>query len=183
MAYKIALTGHRPDGLPVRDAYNLNQNYYKRMYHWLRNKLINEIKNHGHIEAYSGLALGCDTVWAFAILSVKEDYPNQITFVAAIPDYNQSSRWRSDVDKRRWSSFIRSADKIIDTSKIYPNVSYGQLLQLRNLQMIDPADELIAIYNGSTHRSGTGNAVQSAKNKSKNITIVHPNTFVSKDEY
>ena len=82
--YVIALTGDRPNDL-VSDDYNLGDMTYKgsaqtggvpenpwaKVQDKFENILRDRIRDHGYVEAHSGMADGADLVWARAILNVK----------------------------------------------------------------------------------------------------------------
>lgn len=164
----VSLTGHRPDKL---GGYNLDTPYYDLLRKKLTSLLETYVEKYDHVEAHSGMALGADTVWAQVILATRSKYPEKVTFVADIPDYNQSSRWFAKKDVDFWKHAVGSADKV--NTYVESGKSYGQILQLRNIGMINPADELIAIYNGDA-TGGTANAVNYGRKKHKKIVQIDP---------
>lgn len=89
-SFVISLTGHRPDKLW---GYNLNHPKYQQLKETLENIIFTAISKFGKIECHSGMALGADTIWAQAIVNMKNKYPDKITFVADIPCHGQESVW------------------------------------------------------------------------------------------
>lgn len=168
--FHIALTGHRPQKL---DGYNLDTPYYKKMHQTLLTIIENAIKTHPDttIWIHSGMALGADTVWGFAAKSAKAKYPDIVKFYAEIPVMTQSNKWFKQIDKSRWQLLYELADD----KTIYAEDYSPVVLQERNIGMIDHADSLIAIWDGS--KGGTGNAVKYAKSINKPVHYIRPDSF------
>jgi uncharacterized phage-like protein YoqJ len=166
--YSISLTGHRPDKLW---GYNLNNKNYQLLFNQLLKIIEENIKKHGNLTCHSGMALGADTVWAYAIIHAKEKFPGQIKFVAEVPFTEQTNKWRH-LDKVRWNFLHDKADAI----NVYSNEYYPYVMQKRNIGMIDACDLLIAVYNGSVS-GGTHNALKYAKSKDKEIVYINPSSI------
>lgn len=163
----ISLTGHRPNKLA---GYDLR----KPFYYQLHKKLLHIVKKIVQdnpdkiIWLHSGMALGADTVWGFVAKTAKKEYPNQIKFYAEIPVLSQSNIWKQQVDKDRWQELYHLADD----KNIYGEKYTPQVMQLRNIGMINHADLVIAIFDGS--KGGTENAVTYAKKENKDLLIIRP---------
>lgn len=166
----ITVTGHRPKKLGnAYDVYApININIAKKM----REFILRQWKEHKEpIHLISGMAIGVDTLWALVALKLKKELPNYITLECAIPCLHQESRW-SKADQDRYQSILESADKVTFVSK----ESYRlELMQLRNEYMVDQADIVFAVWDGS--RGGTGNCVQYAKEQHRPIYQLHPQTL------
>lgn len=167
----LSLTGHRPDKLA---GYDLDQDFYDR----LRLKLVSIIEeflsSYRTVECHSGMALGADTIWAQAILECKSRYGERVTFVADIPDQNQSSKWLEE-SKIMWRDLISHADSIVEYGQDQIGRSYSSILNLRNLGMVRSCDYLIAVYNGDQF-GGTANAVRDGKRLLKKIIHIEPSS-------
>lgn len=167
----ISLTGHRPDKLA---GYDLRKPFYYKLHAQLLSiveKVLTD--NPGKIIwLHSGLALGADMVWGFVAKTAKNKYPNRIKFYAEIPVINQSKVWKNKIDKNRWKELYGLADD----KTVYAETYSPKVMQERNIGMIDHADFLIAIYDGS--KGGTGNAVSYAKKVKKELLIIKPDEIL-----
>lgn len=160
---KVSVTGHRPNKLY---GYDLNNIHYQKMKDWMK-YFLKSVDCH---EAISGMALGVDQLFALAVLELKEDGYN-IKLHCAIPCRNHSSKWPQE-SQRLYQSMIDRADEV----RLVTDDAYRpEYMQLRNEYMVNLADEVIAIWDGS--KGGTGNCVSYAIKKNKKITIKSPNEF------
>ena len=157
---KICVTGHRPNKLY---GYNLLQPKYLE----LINKFKDILRKENCTEAITGMALGVDTIFAMAVLELKEE-GYDIKLHCAIPCKNHSSKWfKESVDK--YNEILSKADII----KIVTDDTYqAWMMQKRNEYMVDLADKVIAVWDGSN--SGTANCVRYAKKQSKEIILIKP---------
>lgn len=163
-----AFTGHRPKSFSFR--YNESDPRCVLLKKDLKNEILNAISN-GINTFYSGGALGVDTWAAEIILELKKEY--DIKLIMALPGKSQPSRW-PEKSKERYNSILNAADEIIymyDGAGEFPM----KFLNIRNDYMVEHADLLIAIYNGS--KSGTGNAVSYARKLNKKTVIIDPNKY------
>ena len=77
----LSLTGHRPnklDGYKLYGSNHLLRPYYQRLYNRLVLAITNALAKYDTVECHSGMALGADTIWALAIVAMKEQYPNRL---------------------------------------------------------------------------------------------------------
>lgn len=157
---KICVTGHRPNKMY---GYNIcNEQWTK-----LKNKFKQLLIENECTEAITGMALGVDTVFALAVLELKEEGYN-IKLHCAIPCKNHSSKWLKE-SVELYNKILSKADII----KIVSNEEYKPyLMQVRNEYMVDLADKVIAVWDGS--KGGTGNCVEYAKKCSKEIIRIMP---------
>lgn len=167
----MALTGHRPQKLA---GYDLQQPYYERMENQLIKLIKTALRRCDKLELHSGMALGADTVWARVIIKMRDQYPDRITFVADIPDWNQASLWPLE-SQSRWQYLMTQTDDVKTYSQGCDDKSYAYILNQRNIGMIDACDILIAIYDGTP--GGTRNAVQYATKTKKLIHRIKPSAF------
>ena len=114
--FTLSLTGHRPDKLW---GYNLNNPHYQKMFNKLYSIIINSVKIHGEVECHSGMALGADTVWAFAIIHALRDLgKDKVHFIADIPCLEQGKVWQ-EIDRKRYSQLLSYAEKKVVYSEKY----------------------------------------------------------------
>lgn len=156
----ICVTGHRPNKLYGYDIYNEQWTKLKE----ILKKLL--IENNCD-EAITGMALGVDTIFALAVLELKEE-GYDIKLHCAIPCINHSCKWiKESIDL--YNDILEKADVV----KIVSNEEYKPwLMQKRNEYMVDLADKVIAVWDGS--KGGTGNCVNYAMKRGKEIIRIIP---------
>ena len=162
MAYErsqtCCFTGHRPAKLPwgsdERDPRCLA----------LKRSILRELERLyrlGYRHFISGMALGCDLYFAEAVLELKQS-KQELVLEAVIPCSGQADRW-AETDRARYGQLLQQCDVLTVLEDSY---SDGCMLR-RNRSMIDRADLLISVYDGSG--GGTGNTVQYAKERGLEI--------------
>lgn len=157
---KICVTGHRPNKMY---GYDLKDKRYLDLKEKLKLILIEEKCN----EAITGMALGVDTIFALAVLELKQE-GYDIKLHCAIPCKDHSNKWFSDSVKM-YKDILNKAD----TVKLVSDEYYKPwLMQKRNEYMVDLADKVIAVWDGS--KGGTGNCVQYAQKLNKEIILIKP---------
>lgn len=172
--YNLTLTGHRPNKL---DGYNLNTPFYKKLQATLEGCIETALSQHEFVVCRSGLALGADTVWSEAALAMKARYPNRVFFYAYEAFTGVEERWRKE-NQDQFHQHKRSADYVHTTDygkKERSHTACAAALNRRNVDMIEPCNTLIAIWDGT--RGGTGNAVRDAERLGKHIYHIHPDTL------
>lgn len=165
-AYSIALTGHRPQALA---GYNLSAPFYTALEDGLLSIARRALERYGKLVLHSGMALGADTVWSKAILRLREEFPEDVYFVAEVPVRTQSDRWIGDRDRELWRQHVKTADQV----RIYGESYAVKWLHTRNHGMVNAADLLIAVWNGSED-GGTAEAVRYARGVGKRIHRIDP---------
>lgn len=178
---KIAITGHRPNKLmPQGESWDLNHSLVNEYGKEIRRELLKQAgfnadkqkwEAQTKITLVSGMALGIDTISAMVILKLKEQYPNLFFLECAIPCTNQDERWK-EADKKRYRTLLEQADKLTYiTESPYSN----GCMQRRNEYMVDQAQVILAVWDGS--KSGTGNCVIYALEQGKPIALIEPITL------
>ena len=160
---KICVTGHRPNKLY---GYNLQDPRWQL----LKNEFKNLLKDNNCSEAITGMALGVDTVFALAVLELKnEGY--DIKLHCAIPCKNHSCKWlKKSIEQ--YNDILSKADTVtLVTAEEYK----PWLMQKRNEYMVDLADKVIAVWDGSN--GGTANCVKYANAQGKNIIRLYPEDY------
>lgn len=154
----ICVTGHRPNKLY---GYNLSDPRWQR----LKDQLKSILKENNCTEAYSGMALGVDTIFALAVLELKNQ-GYDIKLHCAIPCQNHSCKWNKE-SVAMYNDILSKADTItIVTDKPYE----PWMMQKRNEFMVDNSDKVIAVWDGSN--GGTANCVRYAEKIGKEIIRV-----------
>ena len=108
----------------------------------------------------SGMALGIDIYAAESDIRLKDRYPH-LHLEAAIPCREQTVRWNQS-HKMRYNSILSKCDAITYIGNEYTS----KCMMQRNIYMVDKADYLFAVWDGSS--GGTGNTVKYALKKQKN---------------
>lgn len=157
---RICITGHRPNKM-------YGYNIYNSEWTSLKEKLKNMLIENNCSEAITGMALGVDTVFALAVLELKEA-GYDIRLHCAIPCRNHSCKWvKESVDL--YNDILSKAD----TVKLVSDEEYKPwLMQRRNEYMVDIADKVIAVWDGSS--GGTRNCVEYAERQGKEIIRIIP---------
>jgi uncharacterized phage-like protein YoqJ len=168
----VAFTGHRPDKL---GGYNENNS----IANGVKKALLKEIKQlilyENAIEFISGGALGVDTWAAEAVLEARKPFPH-IKLTIAKPFPSQDSKWPEE-SRIRFKKFCDLADRIVDVN----NDPYSALkMQLRNEWMVDHADVVVAIWDGT--EGGTRNCVRYAKRQGKRLIVINPKDTLRSDD-
>lgn len=159
-----AFTGHRPQNLPF--GFNEEDERCIDLKKTLREQIINLIENEGVTHFISGMAIGVDMYAAEIVLGLKASYPG-ITLESAIPCESQAAKW-SEALRDRYFDIASKCDK---ETLIQTHYS-PDCMDKRNRYMVDHADVLIAVWDGSP--SGTGKTVRYAHQQGKSVTIIDP---------
>ncbi len=156
-----AFTGHRPKRLPwgVREDDPRCQALKMR----LRVELELLAAN-GYRRFLCGMALGCDTYFAEAVLELKQTNP-QILLEAMIPCPGQADRWTS-ADRARYHALIGRCDRVWVLEDSYSD----GCMQRRNRAMVDRADLLLSVWDGGS--GGTGSTVRYAQERGVDVLAV-----------
>ena len=117
-----------------------------------------------------GMARGCDTYFAEAVLALRAE-KDGVTLEAAVPCDSQANSW-SAADRRRYEHLLAECDEVSFISHTY---SPG-CMQRRNKYMVDNSDVLIAIFNGTA--GGTMNTVLLAKRRGLKLVTIDLNDFM-----
>jgi uncharacterized phage-like protein YoqJ len=146
----LAATGHRPDKLGGYDSATDDKlrglaALFFRQLHQAPDAVI------------SGMALGWDMAWAEAAIAAD------IPVIAAVPFDGQESRWPLASQDRHGRILLRCREVVTVSRGGYS----AENMQRRNRWMVDRADWLVALWDGSP--SGTGNCVRYAQAAGKPI--------------
>ena len=162
---KICVTGHRPDKL---FGYSLLDIKYIKLEKMFRDILI----ENNCTEAITGMALGADMVFAVTVLKLKLE--KDIKLHCAIPCKDHGSNW-TKAYQNLYKYILNHADIV----KYVSEESYKPyLMQKRNEYMVDHADKVIAVWDGS--KGGTYNCVKYAEKQNKEIIRIDPKDIEEK---
>lgn len=171
----INATGHRPNKLG--NAYDVhhptNIEIGRRMRAFILkqagfNEATKTFSYKNEVTLISGMALGVDTIWALVALKLKRDFPGKFKLECAIPCKGHAKNWLEG-SKITYENILKLADTVTFVS----NEEYQPyLMQKRNEYMVDKADIVFAVWDGT--KGGTGNCVNYAKEKKKPIYRLHP---------
>lgn len=164
----IAITGHRPGKLPCGYAFLPEQSVWaKNFFSRMVNGLMKFSKKYGHIRVLSGMALGVDQLFALAALEAKR-LGADLELTACVPCHNYSVKWRYE-NQKVYEEIIQKADAV---EYVVDGEYTSDCLELRNRYMVDRADLLLAVWDGS--RSGTANCVRYAQSKGVKVQRIAP---------
>lgn len=157
----VAFTGHRPPkaGLEYSHAGKRDVEYEERIGQLLKLKGVDEVNVGG--------ALGWDTLAARA--AFKEGVP----FHLFVPFEGQESRWPKESQDRYWKMRESASKVTIVSERGYS----AHKMQLRNEAMVDSANEVWALWNGSS--GGTKNCITYAMMKKIPLVNFYENEDVS----
>lgn len=154
-----AFTGHRPHKLPWgSDETDPRCQAVRTMIA----QRLQEACDLGCREFLCGMAQGCDLIFAEAVLELRAQKP-EITLTAVLPCPEQARHW-PEADRLRHRALCSRCDSRICISRTYT----PDCMQRRNRAMIDRAQVLISVYDGTA--SGTGSTVRYAR--SRGLTIL-----------
>ena len=162
MSKTIAFTGHRPETL------NLTEDQYDDLQLRLWKEIYARMEQ-GYDTFLCGAARGTDIMCGEIVLAEKETAHPNVKLICAIPFREQARRWEI-LWRMRHYELLRGADKVVLLCDSYQRGCY----HLRNRYMVDNADLLIAVYNGSP-KGGTAYTINYARKQGKDIIIINPN--------
>ena len=155
-------TGHRPQKLGFARGSAAETALKNR----ITGELLRLITEQNVRHFISGMALGVDTYAAQAVLQLKEIYP-AVTLECAVPCRGQENRW-SRADRAVYADILSRADCVTVLQERYTPFC----MQLRDAYMVDKADLVLAVWNGS--RGGTAYTVSCARKRGRTILILPP---------
>lgn len=158
----IAVTGHRP---PRFGGYDERNNGTIIAVKRSIEQIIDLLVEAGVETFISGMALGVDTWAAESVLGWKKRHP-QIRLVCAVAFEGVERKW-PPASQERFRTILKRADQVVIVS--HGGYSPGKL-QRRNEWMVNRADGLLAVWDGSP--GGTANAVHYAEAVGRPIHFV-----------
>ena len=160
-AITCAFTGHRPEKLPW------GENEQDSRCQALQERIADAVEQAylaGFRHFVCGMARGCDTWFAQAVLSLKERW-HDVTLEAAVPCADQAQRW-PQADRRRYDAMLAECDQ---RTVLYDHYVPG-CMQQRNRYMVDHCDLLLAVHDGVS--GGTQSTLTYAFSHQINVVIL-----------
>lgn len=162
-----ACTGHRP----ARFSFGYDEDDGK----CLRLKLVLARQIRTLIEGgaslfYTGMALGTDQWCAGIVLDMKQQYPN-VRLAAVLPCETQANKW-SPEQRERYFNTLAQCGEVMMLNTRYTSQCMGE----RNRYMVDHTHYLLAVYDGRG-KGGTAYTVRYAREKKREIIVIHPDTL------
>ena len=149
----LAFAGHRPEKLP----WGSDESDPRCIA--LKRQIIEAVRTaagEGYDIFLCGMARGCDFYFAEAVISLG------LRLEAWLPCPSQADRW-SEGDRSRQTALLMDCAAVYMTEHAY---SQGCMLR-RNRKMVDAADGLLTVYDGSP--GGTGAAIDYARKRGKRV--------------
>lgn len=147
-----AFTGHRPQRLPWGTR---EDDPRCRALKTLLRASVRQAAALGCDTFLCGMARGCDTYFAEAVLAQKQDMPS-LRLVAMVPCPGQADRW-PERDRRRYEALCAQCDEVRLLEPVYT----GGCMLRRNFAMVDCAQVLISVFDGAP--GGTASTVRYAR--------------------
>jgi len=141
-------TGHRPDKLG---------GYSVEVFCCLADYAGSVLSQLKPSKVISGMAIGWDQALATAA------YNLEIPFIAAVPFKGQELFWRKE-QQEFYHELLTKAEEVVIVS---PGAYSAAKMQVRNKWMVDHADRVVALWDGSS--GGTANCIRYAKSQEKEI--------------
>ena len=129
---------------------------------WVRDQLVLALRTLRPAWGITGMALGVDQDFAQACADLG------VPFTAAVPCTGQDATW-PDTSRRYYKHLLACAAEIFVVS---PGPYAPWKMQKRNEWMVDHADEVLAVWNGSA--GGTANCVAYVRRVGKNVHRIFP---------
>jgi uncharacterized phage-like protein YoqJ len=129
----LSATGHRPDKLLSKDCYS--QENLKILIGFAKM----QIRELNPEKVISGMALGWDQAVALAAFGLN------IPVIAAVPCYNQDSKWGSTYQNLYKQLLEKSSEVIYVHEGEYTKTCMHE----RNIYMVDNSDEVLALFDGT----------------------------------
>ena len=146
--HSCCFTGHRPARLP----WGMNEGDPRCIELKIRIRTaLEDAYSRGYRHFICGMAIGCDTYFAEAVLELRTHY-GDLTLEAAVPCDSQSDKWNRK-QKETYLTLLSLCDMVTYVSHLYT----PDCMMRRNRYMIDRSSLLIACFNG--RGSGTMNTI------------------------
>ncbi|MCI8601083.1 MAG: DUF1273 domain-containing protein [Oscillospiraceae bacterium] len=156
----VCFTGHRPGRLGLSKQ---NEDELRFRLHQHIVKAVDE----GFCNFYCGMAMGADIIAGELTAALREQFP-ELRLIAVVPFAGQCSRWPESW-QRRWRALLSRADEQVILSPTYQQGCF----QTRNRYMVDRAQRVIAVYDGS-QKGGTFSTICYARKQGREIETVAP---------
>lgn len=157
----VCVTGHRPKSMGW--GYDMYAPCWQEVLRQCKSILLAS----GCTDAWTGMALGVDQIFAQAVLALQND-GYVIKLHCAIPFEGQESKW-TPASISDYRAILSRASEVVTVN---PGGFTGWKMTARDHFMVDRSDLVIAVWNGQN--TGTGRCVQYAKDRNKAIYRIDP---------
>lgn len=147
---RLCVTGHRPDKL---GGYEVTSRRALGCF------AVESLHRAGPELVITGMALGWDQAIAGACVMLD------IPFIAAVPFKGQERPWPHDA-KVRYDLLLERAREVVHVCDVLTPTA--RAMQIRNEWMVDRADSVLALWNGTF--GGTHNCIAYAKKQGVPVT-------------
>ena len=160
-AITCCFSGHRPNKLPW--GFDESDTRCQSMVAELTARL-DGIYESGYRHFLCGMAIGCDLLFAEAVLALREEH-SDVTLEAAIPCLSQPNAWPK-AQQQRYEHLLSECDSV---SFLQHQYTPGCMLR-RNRYMVDHASLLLCCFNGQS--GGTMNTILYARRSGVDVVII-----------
>lgn len=175
----VNVTGHRkvipPNlvGSPWPDQNYQVFEHQEKIRQILRLFVRHNFTQNNCVDFISGMALGADTLFAEAVLQVRDEplEPLPVRLIAAVPFKGQESRW-THTSKTHYFELLGKSDEVVYVCE--PGYAPWKM-QRRNEYMVNRASHTLAIWNGM-RKGGTWNCLQYAIKQGNSWWHLHSET-------
>lgn len=154
----VCFTGHRPDRLGLSKQ---NEDELRFRLHQYIVKAIDE----GFTDFYCGMAMGTDIIAGELTAALRCQFP-ELRLIAVLPFAGQCRGWPENW-QRRWRALLSQADERVVLAQSYQQGCY----QTRNRYMVDRAQRVIAVYDGS-RKGGTFSTLCYARRQGLEVEVI-----------
>ena len=136
---------------------------------WVKDSLTQEIQQQNITTGLTCLAIGADQLFAQILDSF------QIPNIAIVPCEKYDETFSKDSDRENYYQYLASAKEAIKLDFPFPS---EQAYYAAGKYVVDHSDVLFAVWNGKAAKGlgGTGDIVEFAKMKKKEIIHINPVT-------
>lgn len=159
---KVCFTGKRSASMPWKD--NESDPRCKALKERLEQEILLAVQD-GYRYFITGMAQGADTWAGEIVLRLRETQYPDLRLEAAVPYLAQPKAW-PEQDQTRYYNLLFDCNKRTLCSPAY----HRGCFHVRNRYMVDAAQRVIAVYDGSG--GGTGYTVSYAQSKGRDVRIV-----------
>ncbi|MBQ9534812.1 MAG: DUF1273 family protein [Clostridia bacterium] len=163
-----AFTGHRPQ----RFSFGYDETHPDCLR--LKEALAQQIELlylGGMRRFYTGCAQGVD-MWAGEAVMELARTRSDAELCCAVPFAGHELGWSAPL-QRRYRDMLRAASEV----KVLRESFTPDCYHVRNRWLVDSSHMLLAVYDGSAARSGTGYTVNYARRLGRNIVCIRPDTL------
>lgn len=166
--YTIALTGHRPERLGLPSSVISDEWYGIRS--WIRNTILENIKEFGEVEVFSGMASGSDIAMAIIACHLKnEGYKVKLTCVCPFNGYGRK--------EQLYNYIMRHADKVVNIHNSWQRGCDND----RDDYMASHCDVMLAVFDGHKN-GGVYSTIKKAERYKKKI-VYCPKDLLDENAY